>query len=192
MRLHYLQHVCFEGLGSIGQWAQERQYGTSVTRLYCNDVLPDLDTFDMLIVMGGPMGVGDEKCYPWLKSEKEFLSKVIAADKPVLGVCLGAQLLAEVLGARVYPNAEKEIGWFPVQLTEEGRRSGFFQGLPSELEVFHWHGETFELPQGASLLASSTACRNQAFAYEKRVFGVAIPFGNDDWQRKFTDRTLPR
>ncbi len=172
MQLHYLQHVPFEGLGSIGQWAQTRQHGVSVTRLYDSDVLPGLDKFDLLIVMGGPMGINDEKVYPWLKTEKEFLTQTIAAGKPVLGVCLGAQLLADVLGAKVSPNAEKEIGWFPVQLTAEGRHVSFFQELPPELEVFHWHGDTFKLPQGASLLASSVACRNQAFVYNERVLAL--------------------
>ena len=171
MRIHWLQHVDFEGLGAMEEWVREKDHVLSCTRLFAGELVPALDAFDMLIVMGGPMGVHDQGKYPWLKGEKEFLRRVIAAAKPVLGVCLGAQLLADVLGARVFPNEEKEIGWFPVErarLVPERLESL----LPLRQTVFHWHGDTFTLPEKAVRLYSSAACVNQAFVHEGRVIGL--------------------
>lgn len=118
------------------------------------------------------MGVDEEAGYPRLKGEKEFLVKAIEAGKTVLGICLGAQLLAEVLGAKIRQNIVKEIGWFPVSLTPLGWNSPIFGGLPATFEAFHWHGETFGIPKGAHHIASSPACPNQAFVYENRVIGL--------------------
>lgn len=176
MKIHWLQHVAFEGLGSIEKWAQEKGHALSCTRLFAGELVPMLEAFDLLIVMGGPMGVHDHDKYPWLQEEKTFLGRVIAAGKPVLGVCLGAQLLADALGAQVMANTEKEIGWFPVE-----RASGVSaRAVPEQLErvlpvrqtVFHWHGDTFTLPEQAIRLYSSAACVNQAFVYEERVIGL--------------------
>ncbi|MDD3813747.1 MAG: type 1 glutamine amidotransferase [Desulfocapsaceae bacterium] len=171
MRIHWLQHVAFEGLGSMEEWVRKKGYSLTCTRLFAGDFLPELDTFDLLIVMGGPMGVHDQGEYPWLQEEKAFLQRVITAAKPILGVCLGAQLLADVLGARVFPNEEKEIGWFRVV------RAGVVPErlasvLPAQQTVFHWHGDTFTLPEQAIRLYSSTACVNQAFVYKQRVIGL--------------------
>lgn len=171
MRVHYLQHVPFEGLGSIETALQERQATISVTRLYAQESLPSQESFDLLIVMGGPMSINDEAIYPWLVAEKAFIRATIDADKPVLGICLGAQLIAGCCGGRVYPNADKEIGWFDIapQPTDDSTTFTFAEPLP----VFHWHGETFTLPTGARLLASSTACRHQAFQLAgKPVIGL--------------------
>ena len=110
--------------------------------------------------------------YPWLTQEKRFIDQTIAGGKIVLGVCLGAQLVACVLGAHVYRNAEKEIGWFPIQLTENASASSLFSGLPPTQEVFHWHGDTFELPAGAVHIARSAACEHQAFLLDERVVGL--------------------
>ncbi len=174
MRVHLLQHVAFEGPGCIGTWAEEHGYRISVTRFYDDELLPSLDSVDMLIVMGGPMGVYDEVEYPWLIDEKRFIGSAIEQDKVVLGICLGAQLIAAVLGASVYPGAVKEIGWFPVALTEgEGAGAdGLFKGIPTAFNCFHWHGDTFDLPAGAKLLASTKAVPHQAFSYEGRVLGL--------------------
>jgi len=174
MNIHYLQHVPFEGLGSIEQWAISHGHQLSVTRLYASDHLPALDRFDMLVVMGGPMSIHDEHEYVWLKAEKWFIKQVIDAGKPVLGVCLGAQLIAEVLGGMVYPGKEKEIGWFPITLDEEFAASNLGRRFPASMAVFHWHGETFSLPDGAQRIAASAACDNQGFIFNERV--IALQF----------------
>jgi GMP synthase-like glutamine amidotransferase len=172
MRVHYLQHVPFEGPAGIADWAAQRGHTMSGTRLYAPEVLPQQADFDWLVLMGGPMGVYEEGEHPWLVAEKALLRDTIAAQKPVVGVCLGAQLIAEVLGARVFRNLYKEIGWFPIDLTEEGRRSPLFDGLPQQLEVFHWHGDTFDLPPGAVHLVRSKGCAHQAFLHRGRVLGL--------------------
>ena len=175
-RLHYLQHVPFEGPGYIESWVKEKQFELTSTRFYLGEQLPAQASFDWLIVMGGPMSVGDESDYPWLKAEKQFIRKAIDSGKTVLGVCLGAQLIANVLGAQVYPNTKKEIGWFPVSLTEAGKSNTVMQSLPSEMEVLHWHGDTFDLPKGALLLAQTDICKNQAFLFNERVLGLQFHF----------------
>ena len=172
MNIHYLQHVPFEDLGSMAAWVHKRAHRVSATHLYQGELLPSFESFDWLIVMGGPMGVHDEAEYPWLAEEKRFIEQAMTAGKIVLGVCLGSQLIACALGARVYRNAEKEIGWFPIQLTEEAKSSALFADLPTTQEVFHWHGDTFDLPTGAIHMARSAACENQAFFLNDRVVGV--------------------
>jgi len=172
MRVHILQHVFFEGPGSIAAWLADA--GHTVTTTLCgeNTTLPGLDAVDLLILMGGPMSVHDEHLFPWLRGEKQFVRDCIQAGRAVLGICLGAQLIAEVLGGRVYPNADKEIGWFPVRGSASGA-AGLFCFAEREM-VFHWHGETFTLPPGATLLATSETCVNQAFQYGERV--IALQF----------------
>ncbi len=172
MRLHYLQHVPFEGLGSIGAWAAAAGHQVSVSRMFADDPLPATTRFDWLLVMGGPMGVNDTTCHPWLTGEKKFIAAAIAAGKTVLGICLGAQLLAAVLGAAVYPNREKEIGWLPVYRVPDGAGLPLTARLPDGEEVFHWHGDTFDLPAGACHLLRSAACENQAFLYGERVLAL--------------------
>ena len=172
MNIHYLQHVPFEGLGSIEQWAIGKGHHLSVTRLYAGDHLPSLERFDMLIIMGGPMSVHDEFEHVWLKAEKWFVRQVIEEGKPVLGICLGAQIIAEVLGGTVGPGREKEIGWFPITLGPEFAASNLGQRFPGSMEVFHWHGETFSIPDGAQHIASSEVCENQGFIYNDRVIGL--------------------
>lgn len=171
MRIHYLQHVPFEGLGYIETWAGTHGHPITVTRLFAGDPFPDLESFEWLFVMGGPMGIYDQDRYPWLASEKRFIEKAVEDGKTVIGICLGAQLIAHVLGAEVYPNRFKEIGWFPVTTTEHARNSRLFGGLPEQFTAFHWHGDTFDLPDGAHRLAGSRGCVNQAFQYGTRVFG---------------------
>jgi GMP synthase (glutamine-hydrolysing) len=172
MHLHYFQHVPFEGIARIGDWARSRGFSVTGTRLYAGDPIPPIETLDWLIVMGGPMGAGDDDRYPWLADEKRAIDQAIQQGKVVLGICLGAQLIASVLGARVFPNPHKEIGWFPIELTTEGQQSPLFGFLPKQFSVFHWHGDTFDLPRGAVHLASSAACQNQAFVWEHRVVGL--------------------
>jgi GMP synthase-like glutamine amidotransferase len=172
MRIHCLQHVPFEGPAAVADWAAAGGHSLVTTHLYRGEGLPSLDSFERLVVMGGPMGVHEEAEHPWLKGEKAFLREAVDGGKSIVGICLGAQLLAEVLHARVYRGPHKEIGWFPLDLTEAGHRSRVLGGLPRRLQVFHWHGDTFDLPPGADHLASSKACAHQAFVYAGRVLGL--------------------
>lgn len=171
MNIHYFQHVPYEGLGIIEDWADKPGNKTTATKFYEDHRFPFIDLFDMLIVLGGPMGANDDKKYPWMAAEKKLIENAIKKDKKVLGICLGAQLIADVLGAKVYANKEKEIGWFPIEVTPEGKNT-FFTSAGNSLEVFHWHGDTFDLPAGATHLAKSKACENQAFSYANQVVGL--------------------
>ncbi len=170
MRAHYLQHVSFEGLGSIGTWLDSAGFETTVTKFYKSTTLPNPNEIDLLIIMGGPMSVNDEEHFPWLRSEKRFIRQTIESGKPVLGICLGAQLIASALGESVYPNRRKEIGWFPIEGIAMDDDTVFH--FPPSIEVFHWHGDTFDLPEGAVHLARSEACENQAFQYGESVIGM--------------------
>jgi GMP synthase-like glutamine amidotransferase len=172
MRVHFIQHVAFEGPGAISEWARERRHSIATTEQFSGGQLPSLDEFDFLVVMGGPMSANDDARFAWLAAEKQLISDALREQKIILGVCLGAQLLAQVLGARVYPNRAKEIGWFPVHLTPEAAGSRLFADLPERMTVLHWHGETFDLPKGATRLAESDLCRNQAFEIDGRVLGL--------------------
>jgi len=170
MRAHYLQHVPFECLGSIEAWLHNAGYEITSTRFYDSDELPNIQDIDLLVIMGGPMSVNDEQDYPWLEKEKTFIRNVIQTGKPVLGICLGAQLIANSMGAEVFPNSVKEIGWFPIQAAKK-ESNAVFQ-FPEEIVVFHWHGETFNLPNGAVQIAESKGCKNQAFQIGANVIGL--------------------
>lgn len=176
MRVHAFYHVPFEGLGSIAEWAAGHGHSLTETAFYADPTLPDLEQIDMLVVMGGPMSVNDTEVLPWLEDEARFVGAAIKAGKIVLGICLGSQLIAKALGASVYPNREREIGWFPLHATSDAIRSVLGSVWPVNCTVFHWHGETFDLPADAVLLASSEACTNQAFLYENRVLGLQFHF----------------
>lgn len=170
MRAHYLQHVPFECLGSIKPWLQAAGFEIIKTPFFQTTTLPDLKAIDLLVVLGGPISVNDEDEFSWLPREKRFIRNVIEAGKPVLGICLGAQLIASAMGARVYPNPQKEIGWFPIQGVSSMGGATFY--FPPSVEVFHWHGETFDLPPGAVRLATSEGCQNQAFQLGQSVIGL--------------------
>ena len=172
MDIHILQHVPFEGPGHILTWTEKNGHRVTYSRLFDDPALPDPNTVDRLVVMGGPMNIYEYDRYPWLRAEKAFLGEVIEGGGRVLGICLGAQLIADVLGARVHAGAHKEIGWFPISLTPEARETRVFGFLEPELTVFHWHGDTFAIPEGSIHLARSEACENQAFLYDDRVLGL--------------------
>lgn len=172
IRVHSLQHVPFEDSANIGLWAENKGHVLTRTRLYENEPFPDLDSFDMLVIMGGLMNVYEYDTYPWLLRERQFIRHAIEQKKAVLGVCLGAQLLADILGARVKRNRHREIGWHPVKLTPRGRRCSLFDDFPGTFMAFQWHGDTFSLPARALLLARSRGCTNQAFLYGDRVLGL--------------------
>lgn len=172
MQIHYLQHVPFEGPANIARWASEQGHSLIGCQVYEGQPFPDLADVDGLVIMGGPMNVDEGDLYPWLNAEKDFIASIITAQKPILGICLGAQLLARVLGAKVYPGPEKEIGWFPIQRTPVARELPVCQAWPNTFSVFHWHGDTFDLPTGAILLANSAVCQHQAFFWGDRVLGL--------------------
>ena len=170
MRAHYLQHVPFEGLGSIEDWLLFTGFEITSTKLYETPVFPRVEDIDLLVVMGGPMSVNDKKKYFWLTEEESFIKNVIMSGMSVLGICLGAQLVAKAMGSEVYPNSEKEIGWFPIYALASGNKNVF--NFPGKTEVFHWHGETFDLPDGAVCIAESAACKHQAFQIGRHVIGL--------------------
>lgn len=189
MRIHYLQHVPFEGLSYIGKWFRSRRYSVSGTAFFADDGLPELSEFDCLVVMGGPMGVDDIAQYPWLTLEKRFIEQAIRSGKQVLGICLGAQLIAQVLGARVFKNNFKEIGWFPVSKTEIARRSPMGDVFPASFQAFHWHGDTFDLPSDAIHIAQSEACRHQVFSYGENTLGLQFHL---EFSQQSIDRVIKK
>lgn len=171
MRIHYLKHVPFEGLGSIENILVAKGCELSRTCMYQDQSLPSIHELDALIVMGGPMGANDEDQFPWLTLEKEFIESVIQREVPILGICLGAQLIADVLGAAVIKNVYEEIGWFPVKRTK-GLMDERVQNLPTSFDALHWHGDTFGIPSGASNFIVSEGCANQAFVYGGNILGL--------------------
>jgi GMP synthase-like glutamine amidotransferase len=171
MKVHYFQHVPFEGLGCIGTWLAAQGTDAESTRFDETAKLPAVRDIDLLIVLGGPMSANDAQQYPWLAAEKSFIRTTIREGKRVLGICLGAQLIASALGARVYRNAAREIGWHPIASVPGEPGNTAFQ-FPPTTQVFHWHGETFDLPAGSVQLARSAACENQAFQVGARVMGL--------------------
>lgn len=172
MRIHILQHVAFEDEGSIAAWASLRRHTLTRTRLYEADIFPPHKRFDALIVLGGPMNVYDYERHSWLLHEKTFILDTLKSGAPVLGVCLGAQLIADVMGGRIRRNHQSEIGWFPVSLLSAGRRSYLFRGSPPGFMACHWHEDTFSIPRGAVRIAKSEACANQAFMMGDLVIGL--------------------
>lgn len=180
MKIHYLQHVPFEGIAYIENWIKTNGNKVAGTRLFAGEIPAANMDFDMLVVMGGPMNIYEEDKYPWLAKEKRYIDKAIAANKAVLGICLGAQLIADVLGARVYKNSHREIGWLPVTLIPEAKNTAVFNDLPEKFTAFHWHGDTFDIPSGAVRTAESEACPNQAFEYDNRVIGLQFHLESSD------------
>ena len=181
MRIHYVQHVPFENPGSILTWAKENGHSLSHTQLYKGEKLPGVDSFDILVIMGGPMNIYEDALYPWLTPEKLFIRQAIDHGKILIGLCLGAQLIADVIGGKVTRNPQKEIGWFPVQFRKEARLSPLFSFFPEAPMVFEWHGDTFSLlPDEALCIAENDVCRHQAFVYKNRVFGFQFHLENTE------------
>ena len=172
MRILFIQHVPFEHPGYLLKWAKQHNYSYSIAHVYQSTALPAMDDFDMLIIMGGPMGAYQEDKYEWLIKEKQFVKASIDAGKKVLGICLGCQIIANVLGSKIYPHTQKEIGWWPVKKTDENKYHPLVKHLPDEFTTFHWHGDTFNLPTGAIHLFKSTACEQQGFLYKNNVAGL--------------------
>lgn len=171
MRIHILEHDPLENAGLVADWATARGHRLTHTLLDRGGALPAPGEVDLLVIMGGPMNIYQHRDCPWLVAEKEFIAAAIAAGRPVLGICLGAQLLADALGGKIFQNAEKENGWFPIQMLD---RTGPFAVFPETLTAMHWHGDTFTLPAGARHVAKSEGCAHQAFVFGDRV--VALQF----------------
>ena len=163
MRVHIITHVPFEGPANIENYFTEKGAEITRTSAYAGDSFPSVSDYDFLVVMGGPMGVGDEDDYSWMPAEKAFIREAVQSGKSAIGVCLGAQFLAESLGAAVTKMPQKEIGWFeidPVNVIKEKQT------------VVHWHGETFSLPKGAETIAKSAICDNQGFVFDNRILAL--------------------
>lgn len=174
MNILVLKHVPFEGPAAIATWAASNGHDVDIFPVYEGNALPSPNGVQFLVVMGGPMGVGDVEQFPWLVAEKQFIRACIDEGMPVLGVCLGAQLIAEVLDAPVTQNPHREIGWFPILLNPALASTTIADVFTDQLEVFHWHGDTFAIPASAVAIASSEACQNQGFIVGDRV--VALQF----------------
>lgn len=172
MRIHIIQHVPFEGPAKIGELLNTAGVPISFSYLFENTIFPSIKDIDRLVILGGPMGVHDVSEYPWLKLEFQFIQEVLREGRiKVLGICLGAQMIAHALGAEVSKNPEKEIGFFPTYRAPVVPRR-WEKIFPPTFDPFHWHGDTFSIPKGAHTLAYSAACENQAFIWKNRALAL--------------------
>ena len=167
-----LKHVSIEGPGLFGGFLKQAGFRTKVFELSAGDKLPLLDECEAILIMGGPMNVYNTSKYPFLLKEEEFLKKALNKNIPVLGICLGAQILARICGAKIYRSPEKEIGWYKVALTEEGKQDKLFSGIRSEFSVFQWHEDTFDIPKNGVHLVKGDNVSNQAFRVGKSAWGL--------------------
>lgn len=172
MRILVLRHVPHEHLGIFADILKEANIEFDYLNLYEEAGPVSTENYGALIILGGPMNVYETDHYPYLANEEVAIKDAMLRKIPVLGICLGAQLIAKALGARVYPNDVKEIGWFPLIVTDTGMSDPLCMHFNFKETVFQWHGDTFDLPSGAMQLASSPACRNQAFRFGDRVYGL--------------------
>lgn len=172
MRVHWLQHADFEDLGCIAPWLAALGITPGRTRLYAGEPPPPVEAIDWLIVMGGPMNIYEYERHPWLRAEKAFIKNALVAEMKLLGICLGAQLIADALGGPVARNAHSEIGWFPLKRRETAQASKFFSDFPETFTAFHWHGDSFAIPPGANSLMASEACANQAYEMAGRIAAI--------------------
>ncbi|WP_321324008.1 type 1 glutamine amidotransferase [Thiomicrorhabdus sp.] len=173
MKVLIVKHAVFEKEGNMAAWLQKKQADVVYLNLYESTVFPDPKTFDLIVLLGGPMSVNDEEEYPWLVAEKRFVKEALLLDMPILGICLGGQLIANALGAPVTLNKETEIGWHTISNSTSNSTSNkrIFQ-FPEQMPIFNWHGETFALPTGAESIMKSQACENQGFQYGGKVIGL--------------------
>jgi GMP synthase (glutamine-hydrolysing) len=172
IRIRCFMHVPFEGPGVIADWAAEQNHRMEYTRFYEGDPLPKGSQVDMLVIMGGPMDVFDFHVHPWMQEEIDWIADFIQSGKPVLGICLGAQMIATALGVTVYPGKQKEIGWHNLQFLSAFGDYKICEDLPPPRKVFHWHGDTFPIPEGATRIANSKAFPNQGFIFKRNVMAL--------------------
>ncbi len=191
MRVHVLQHVASEGVGSMREWFHDKGAEIKTTRVDLHQPLPDLDTIDWLIIMGGPMSVYEEEKYTWLNPEKQFIRQAIERNIRVLGICLGAQLIADAMGAKVYANSQQEIGWFPIYKTHD-----IAEWMNSDKTLLCWHGDCFDLPENAVSFATSDITSHQGFCLGQRVwalqFHIEAKHGTTDVFYRVTGSSLPK
>jgi GMP synthase (glutamine-hydrolysing) len=195
-----LQHIACEPPGEYETVLRERGATLHRVELDEGDPLPPWRDFDAIVAMGGPMSVNDDAELPWLTDEKRAIGEAVRAGVPYFGACLGVQLLAAGLGARVYAGSEPEVGVLPVTLTPEGAADPLFAALPRTFPALQWHGDTFDLPDGATRLASSPAFPNQAFRYGESAYGIqfhveVLPEMAREWAQvpayaEYADRVL--
>jgi GMP synthase-like glutamine amidotransferase len=164
MKIHMLEHDTYAGLTNIDLWAQQNGHQVERTFLVDGTGMPDPDTFDRLVITGCFGHAWDEANLPWLRPEKDYVRRILDQGTPVLGLCFGAQVLAEILGGRVFVNEQPEIGWHPVRLTQEGTESSLLRSVPELFTTFHWHNDHFSLPPHCTQLAESDVSPNQVFA----------------------------
>lgn len=176
MRIHCIQHAAFEGPGSIGSWIERHHHTLTTTHTNLGEALPDVDAFDMLIVMGGPQSPLETDRYPYLTAEINLIKAAIKANKKIFGICLGAQLIAEAYGARTQHSPHKEIGAYPITMLPAAASDPLFKQFPKEFLVVHWHNDMPGIPKGAVLLAKSEGCPQQAVRFSERVYGVQFHF----------------
>lgn len=202
MSVLIIKNIVTEGPGTIEDFLRKEDIPFSIIELGLGEIPPPLEGFDTLVIMGGPMGVYEMDKYPHLMIESRIIREAINRNMRVLGICLGAQMVAYCLGAEVYPGQEKEIGWYHIELTGDGLKDPFMRKLAihpqvgdfwRRFKVFHWHGDTFELPMSAMLLASSELYKNQAFRYGNNVYGFQFHIEVTkeiliDWFKDMPDR----
>ncbi|MGR3309818.1 MAG: type 1 glutamine amidotransferase [Candidatus Brocadiales bacterium] len=173
MTILFIKHIDIEGPGTIADFLDSNNVPHRTISPFVGDAYPDDPTTCSAIVsLGGPMNVYEEEKYPYMKLEDSFLKDAVKKEVPILGICLGAQLLAKAVGAKVVKAEAKEIGWYKVPLTSDGKEDPLFHGINNELNVFHWHGDTFNIPDGGKRLAESEICPNQAFRYGENAYGI--------------------
>ncbi len=191
-----LQHIACEGPGSLGFFLESKGVSFEYRQLANGDTVPvSLKDYSALICLGGPMNVDEEGKYPFLKDEKRLLKEALQKDFPTLGICLGAQLIARAANALVTAGPQKEIGWFPLKLTREGLKDSLLEGLPQELKIFQWHGDTFEIPLGALHLASSDLFHHQAFKIGEKIYALQFHIEVtsemiQDWVRTYREEKI--
>ncbi len=183
MKIACIQHVPFEEEGTIQSWAHLRNVSLELIRIFKDEPLPDPETLSGIVLLGGSMGVYDEASIPFLKAEKAWLKEALKTDTPILGICLGSQLLAEQLGGHVSSHPQQEIGWLDITLTEACLAHPLFDQMEETMNVFQWHGDRFSIPPQTIPIASSKACESQGFIYKDNVVGL-------QFHLEMTERTI--
>lgn len=188
-----IKHIDIEGPGTLGAFFEETGWKMKIVELDKGDRLLLINEYEAIISLGGPMNVYEEAKYPFLKEEDKLIKMALQKETPILGICLGAQILAKACGARVMKSTQKEIGWQKVNLTDEGKRDPLFENMPGQLPVFQWHEDTFDIPEKGLHLAQSPACPNQAFRFGSNAYGLQFhievtPEMIESWVRAYTKK----